>query len=190
MLRKLSCFCLAMVIISNLSANKIFAQCGEEITLKEMCNQSTDIIIAKIVSKNSYHSFDKKDVFTDVTLKVTKKIKGKFNANENMKIITYGGTIDGITTYVVGAPTFQINTSSILFLAEIKSKTTGKITNHRIIGSSQGKFDVVDDNNVKKIQRKSDYGTLILDESRNNLDLSHGKAINFDNFIKNITKYL
>lgn len=189
MLRKVFLSCLILLILSHLESIRVFAQ-NEELTLKEMCNQSTDIVIAKIVAKNSYYSFDKKDVFTDVTLKVTKKIKGKFKTNEEIKIKTYGGTIDGITTLIVGGPSFQENTSSVYFFEEKKSTKTGKIENHRIVGFSQGKFDIIEEKNEKKVKRDSGFTRFVLDDSGESLDFSHGKSFSLDNFIQQITKHL
>lgn len=50
MLRKVFLSCLILLILSHLESIRVFAQ-NEELTLKEMCNQSTDIVVAKIVAK-------------------------------------------------------------------------------------------------------------------------------------------
>lgn len=95
------------------------AQGEKQLTLKELCNFSSDIIIGKIIDKQSYRSLDSKHVYTDVKIKMEEIIHGKLRKEETIIMKVYGGNIDGKTVYVVGAPNYNVGTSSLFFLAVI-----------------------------------------------------------------------
>ena len=110
-----------LIILLLLFAGQSSASFIKAFTLEDLCNNSSDIIIASVVSKNSYYNSDKNRIYTDVFLKVEEKIKGNFQKQDLLKLKLYGGTVNGITTFVVGAPQFTIAEKTFLFLNERQS---------------------------------------------------------------------
>jgi hypothetical protein len=109
-------------------------------TLKEMCALSSDIVIARVISMKSYLRQEQRRIFTDVELEVDEMLKGQFEKRDRIRLIMYGGTVDGITTTVVGAADFTIGERSVLFLLARQSSQFGR--NFVVVGMSQGKFDI------------------------------------------------
>jgi hypothetical protein len=111
------------LITSTLS---IIAQ-TEEVTLDLLKNNSSDIVITKTKSIVSYKK-ESNRTFTDVIVEVIESIKGKFEAGNSIALTHYGGEIDGITTLVLGTPSFTMDEESVLFLTKIYSKNSPIIT--------------------------------------------------------------
>ena len=161
-----------------------------ELSLKDMCQKSSHIVVARTISVNSYLKPGQQRIYTDIVLEVTEKIKGQLQNQESLKLTVYGGTIDGITTLVVGAPTFTVGKQSVLFLLEKKSARSGQ--NHfTVVGLSQGKFNIFTDNktNTKKVVRDQLESPLRLEKDGNRLSLTNSQSITLTDFLNRIKNY-
>jgi len=162
-----------------------------EFSLKELCIISSDIIIARTISVNSYSELDQKRIFTDIQLEVSDKIKGQFQKQAQLKLTFYGGTVNGITTIVVGAPHFSVGEQSLLFLLEKQSARTGQ-NYHVVVGLSQGKFNIFTDEltNEEKVVRDQIAVPLQLEKNGSRLTLTNSQSIMLTNFINYINTYI
>jgi len=126
-----------VIMVALFGVISLYATTWLELTLKDLCEQSSDIIIAEVVSAQSYKEENR--IYTKVELGVIDKIKGRFRKFDKFNLTQYGGTVNGITTIVVGAPNFIVGEKSVLFLLERNSIRGGK--NFIVLGLSQGKFN-------------------------------------------------
>lgn len=162
-----------------------------EFSLKELSINSSDIIIARTISINSYSELDQKRIFTDIQLEVSDKIKGQFQKQDQLKLKFYGGTVNGITTIVVGSPQFSVGEQSLLFLFKKQSARTGK-DYFVVIGLSQGKFNIFTDGltNEEKVVREQMNVPLLLEKNGNRLTLTNSQSIMLTNLLNYIKTYI
>ena len=171
-------------------ARSLFATIMKELTLKELCTISSDIVIVEVVKKQSYLNENENRMHTRIDLKIVDKLKGQFEKNDQIGLTVYGGSINGITTVVVGAPVFTTGEKSILFLSERNSNTTGQ--NYSVVGMGQGKFDIVLDQitNEERIVRNEMGFSLQLEKDGNRMTLSPAEPAKLDDFLDFIRTYI
>lgn len=133
------------------------------LTLQELTRKSSDIIIGKVQSINCfYYNNDTTRIYTSVKVQADVTIKGNVDENEIVEIIFYGGTLNGVSTKVLGSSNYELGEETLLFLNERVSKKFGR--RFVVKGRSQGKFTIVND----EITRDSMYP---LPETKNGLIL-------------------
>ncbi len=181
---------ITIIILQILFVNQSITQ-NIELSLEQLCQNSKAVIIAETKSFYSYQSFDKKRVYTDITIEVKSSLKGDIKPNEKIKITYYGGTINGITTAVIGSPTFKKNQISILFLTEKKEFSPGYHF-YRIVGDSQGKFNVNSTiiGERKTVKREQINMPLKLNDTSERVKMDADQNIEFDSFISLIKSFI
>ena len=63
----------ALFFVTSLSATTMI-----ELTLKDLCDQSSDIVMVKVISAQSYLVKKENRIFTKIELEIIDKIKGQF----------------------------------------------------------------------------------------------------------------
>jgi hypothetical protein len=161
-----------------------------ELTLKDMCSVSSDIVITRAISIQSYLRSDQNRIFTDIQLEVNDVMKGQFQKGDQIKLTMYGGTVNGITTFVVGAPQFDFGKHSVLFLLESQSTHFGR--NFAVVGLSQGKFDIFVDQATQeeKVVRDQIHFPLQLEKGGLRLSLTSTQALPLSDFVKHIKTHV
>ncbi len=161
----------------------------KSLTLKELCTESSDIIIGTPVAISSHKSQNGKNVYSLIDISVEKTLKGNLEQNSVIRMPMFGGTIDGITTFAVGFPRFSTKVKSIFFLQE-KSEPIEALNGPQqiflITGLSQGKFDIVQDNREQILLRNYE-GSLKLENVGKVVSLSKENnvtAVRMISFIK------
>ena len=114
------------------------ALCGIMIPLsgQELADQSDIIITAEVVEQRSKLLEDERgrDIYTDVTLKPLKVLKGvQFSTDITIEVV--GGTFEGWKEVVSYSPSFETGEQCVLFL---------KSSPFRIVGGKQGKRTIKD----------------------------------------------
>ena len=160
-----------------------------ELTLKEMCNQSSHIIISRVNSVESYHVKEQNRIFTDIELSVNEVLKGDLKENQKVKLTVYGGTVGEITTFVVGAPNFRIGENSLLFLSETQSDKFGKVL--AVLGLSQGKFNIIvnPETGEEEVFRDQVQIALRLEKTGQYLDLTNQTPLKLREFLEKINQF-
>jgi hypothetical protein len=162
-----------------------------KLSLQELCQSSDHIILAKTIACKSYYKTAYKRIYTDVTLEVIDTFKGRLQKQEQLTITVLGGTVDGITTLVVGGPQYKINEKSIFFLVEQLSQSLKQYyfaTN----GWSQGKFDIITDaqTNEEKVIRKNTMLPLLLETNGDFLPIADSQSLGIAAFLQHINLYI
>lgn len=167
----------------------LYATTSRELTLKNLCEQSSDIVIVKVISAQSYLVKEKNRIFTKIELEVTDNLRGQFQKYDKFNLTIYGGTVNGITTIVIGASTFIIGEKSILFLSQRKSNGSGK--NFIVVGMAQGKFNLFFDPVTKeeKVVREKINIPLQLEKDGIRLPLTETQAMPLPDLINHIKAY-
>ncbi|MBO8153063.1 MAG: hypothetical protein DRP91_08745 [Candidatus Neomarinimicrobiota bacterium] len=160
-----------------------------ELTLKEMCCKSSHIVIARTTSVNSYLAPDRNRIYTEITLEIVNSIKGQLQPGNILRLNLYGGTVNGITTIVVGAPTFTVGELSLLFLSGGKSAQSGK-SHFTVYGLSQGKFNIYVDGKEKRVLRDNIELPILLEKNGEYLPLTSTQSIPLEEFLNLIEDYL
>jgi len=102
----------------------------EKLGLPELVSRSEYVVVAQAESAQSRHTG--KYIVTDVTLRITKSLKGSAQPGTTLTATHLGGTVDGVGLSVHGAPHFEIGKSVLVFLRRVSS---GDLN---VTGMSQG----------------------------------------------------
>jgi hypothetical protein len=159
------------------------------LTLKQLCNKSSDIITANVVSINSYGDPQQRWIFTDIELEVNETIKGNLKKQERLTLKLYGGTVNGITITVVGAPRLTVGEHTLLFL---KKRQSVKFSRYfTVVGLSQGKFNIFKNavTQEKMVVREQMQTPLQLETDGLELPLTDKKAIPLSVMLNHIRTY-
>lgn len=116
-----------------------------ELSLKELSERSTNIIIAKPLTIEYFTKPGTQNIYTDITLEVLENFKGNLERTELIKVVQFGGVMNGIKSFVVGTPQFSIDSACLLFLKKKSSLKDGK-KKFYVIGMAQGKYNIHIDN--------------------------------------------
>ncbi|MFQ5499363.1 MAG: hypothetical protein ACE5FH_06795 [Candidatus Zixiibacteriota bacterium] len=130
----------SMLICFAMAANAAMV----EQTIKQMADNSTDIVSARVVSVGSFWNEDKTFIFTSVTLDVKSPIKGNLAATSQIEVLVPGGVVDGTGLRVEHAPEFETGQDVIAFLSPQPQNR------YRVTAWEQGKFTVESGTVVKR----------------------------------------
>lgn len=160
-----------------------------ELSLKELCERSGDIIVGKVVSLNSYKSPNFSRTYTDIDIEIVEIIKGKLKGN--IRLTMFGGTVDGITTMMVGAPSFIPGEQSVFFLSNKPDKKTQNLK-YWVTGYFQGKFNIKRDEktNENMIFRDNFDNPLLLEKDGARLSITNSESMGLSEFIQYINNYV
>ncbi|MDD5766293.1 MAG: hypothetical protein PHW79_08640 [Candidatus Marinimicrobia bacterium] len=180
-------FSLVLFCLMKTSVN---ASTLSELTLKDLCDNSSDIVIAEVISRVSYLKKDEKRIYTTIKIHITEKLKGEITASEEISLKVIGGSVDGITTLVIGAPSFNVGEKSILFLNKIVAKNGDK--NYVVTGLSQGKFNIFSDSESKTDKVVRDHFGIPLKPEKDisPLFINDKESIQIQEFLDFVIKYI
>jgi hypothetical protein len=183
---KIFLFCMMIFILRvELNASTLI-----ELTLKDLCDNSSDIVIVNVVSIRSYLKEGEKRIFTRIEMQILDNLKGELNVSEKIILKVCGGSINGITTFVVGAPTFNVGDRSILFLSKtvlIDGNRTFLVT-----GLSQGKFNIFTDSETKTDKVVRDQIDIPLRPEKNAVPLyiTDKESLQLQDFLYHVKEYI
>ena len=123
---------LAIILVTMASVG---ATTLERLSMDQMIAQSTYIVRARIQGGTGILSG--RTIYTKFSLQVTEKLKGSSTAN--LDVLVPGGSANGLSQSVVGAPKLVANSEMVLFLWK---SPKGLI---HVIGMQQGAFDIQKD---------------------------------------------
>jgi len=127
---------LLLVFVVGMSNASIAKRMG----LGDLVKASSVIVGGRVQNIQSYYTPDKSMIFTDILINVEDVFKG---SSEKAIILTIlGGTVEGVTTTVVGSPRFCESESIVLFLNRFELMDVNQLKHYSLVGLSQGKFIV------------------------------------------------
>ena len=194
LLRHSPFFC-TLTLVVPLAVLCQLAICGQssgsivsQLSLEELVRQADIIVLGTCVEKKSDWDIERKRILTDIAIASERCFKEN-ECPPLIRIRQEGGTADGVTMTVTGAPQFELQERVIVFLEKTPSSY------YRVIGMAQGKFTILQGTEADKPQvtrdlrmlmllRKTDKGTLIEEHNE------PGKKVDLDTFISEIESYL
>jgi len=183
-MKSISSLKVMLLIFYSLLIVDISAFSGEKhYTFTELIIKSDLIVRGKVISLKSYKK-EKGRIYSDIVFRVTKTYKGQKIDNEEITFTFMGGTVDGITTFIIEYPQFIKNQESILFLNRY-SIEYNKQQKYVIAGLSQGKFNIYQDNKNNFIVRRDQfagYNIEIVKEGKGML-LNNSNHVSLNDFI-------
>lgn len=161
-----------------------------ELSLKELCEKSDNILLTRVLSTKSFLVEKEKRIFTNIEIEIKKAYKGILLPTDKLKFTVIGGTIAGATTFMIGAPSFRIDEESILFLSTVFLASNQK--NYVVQGLSQGKFNVNIDptSKTKVVTREKIETPLRLESDSSTIPLTAMNSISLTTFESLIKQYL
>jgi hypothetical protein len=161
-----------------------------ELTLKELCNKSSDIVMARINSTESYFNKEEKRIFTRIELEIINSIKGQTRSLERISMITIGGTVEGISTLVIGAPKYILGEQSLLFLYKVI--LPDKTSNYIVIGQAQGKYNISKESGTENdlVVRDQISLPLRLENGGEYLSMTDREAVTLKELLQQIKMYI
>jgi hypothetical protein len=107
---------------------------------------SSEIVIGTVEATRSYWSEDRRHIFTDVDVRVSRSLKGA--ATQRITLVQLGGEVDGVRYSIPGGPLFRSGEEALLF---VWRDGRGR---PQVNGLAQGKFDIErDDSGRATVQR-------------------------------------
>lgn len=162
----------------------------EKLTLRDLCERSSDIIAGRVLSAKSYFDQGTRRIFTKIEIEVTESMKGGTRPSDTIALSVLGGTVNGITTIVVGGPKFAVGERSILFMSKVN--TSSNAINYVVYGLAQGKFNLFVDQNtgIEKVIRDHVESPLHLERGGTQIALTDTKSVPSDDFLGLLRVYL
>jgi len=109
--------------------------------------QSQEIVVGTVESSRSYWNPGKTKIFTDVVLRVERRIKGQ--ESERITITQLGGVVDGVRVRVHATPAFAVGEEALIFAAK---DGRGRL---QLNGLAQGKFEIEHEGSERLVQRRT-----------------------------------
>jgi hypothetical protein len=128
---------LAGVVVSTV-ARPARASIVLALELPELVYRSDRVVLARVVSVRSAWDAAHEHIDTRVEIQVDETWKGGAAPSGRIVVTTPGGTADGITMRVIGAPRFSEGERAVLFLKGTPGAST-------VVGMAQGKRPILPD---------------------------------------------
>ena len=131
---RFSALAATLIVAAGVSA---FGSVFLRMDVQELRKASEAVVHARVSGLNSYWDSSHRMIFTDVTLEVKRRLHGL--AGAELVVRVPGGTVDGYTAEMPGAPEFDLDEEVVLFVSRWKDGAA------MVTGYSQGKARVVRD---------------------------------------------
>ena len=114
------------------------------LSIEELTNRADDVLIGEVTKIESRWSLDHKEINTFVTLHKPSHLKAVGGDAADTIVIVPGGTVDGMTSEAIGAPTFTVGEQVALFTITMAPARPQPIeATQWVLGLSQGKWNIV-----------------------------------------------
>lgn len=119
--------------------------------------------------KEFYEKENEKNIYTDIIIKVDKKIKNE-STPAVLIVRILGGQVGEDKMLVEDEAKFEIGENVLLFLTEEDPDTDNSAgTHYRISGMKHGKFSITDDNQAVRSDVPPEYQTIYLEKLLNSI---------------------
>ncbi len=157
----------AVLLVAGLATNAS-ATTFAEISLEELVAASPVIARGNVGKVESFWNADRTAIYTHVTLQVEDTLRGKV-ASEQIVVRLPGGTVNGVSQIVIGAPQLEAENEVVLMLEEAPSNQSARApaaSGYILIGLSQGVFDVAYDDKGAATVKSRMIGLMADTEAR------------------------
>lgn len=114
------------------------------LSLERLTGRSHIVVEGRVTARQSFWNRSRRRIFTRVTIRVTRSLKGRKRAGSTVTLHRLGGRMGRIVMRVLGAPRFRTGEDVVVFLT--RRRRTLYVT-----GMAQGKFTVKRDAAAGKV---------------------------------------
>lgn len=112
-------------------------------TVEQMGAESSDVVMGRVTSVQSYWNAQRTKIFTETVIAVDESYKG--SGEGTVRLVQLGGEVDGVRVTVHGALSWHEEEEVFLFLEPYEGET------YHVTGFSQGKFNIERDPDTGEI---------------------------------------
>ncbi|MGD1046101.1 MAG: hypothetical protein ABR936_12400 [Bacteroidota bacterium] len=175
--KKVSTLSFLCIVISFLLCQSAYATTMKRLGITELTKGSSHVVQCKIKTIKSSWNEERTLITTEIELDVSEVVKGTIS-EKTILLKMPGGTIDGRTTVVVGAPSFDVGEEVVLFLKRMDKRDVAARDQYGLVGLSQGKFSVQYDK-VKKttvaVSNARKFGLSLMPEQAGGTKIANEK---------------
>lgn len=131
-----------------------------KLSLQDLAEQSTDVVGATVISRQSQWNDEQNFIFTVVGLQITTVYTGGTSPGATVEVMIPGGEVDSIGLRVEHAPVFETGEQVIVFLRPLSPTVYG------VTGWEQGKYTVVNGRVQETDQSLSSFETSLREAVR------------------------
>jgi len=106
----------------------------QHVDTRELVRSSAEIVVGHVDDAHSYWNADHSKILTDVTIRVSRSIKGR--APDRLTLTQLGGEVGNVRYTIPGCPVFRPGEEALLF---VWRDSNGRA---QVNGLAQGKFDI------------------------------------------------
>lgn len=117
-----------------------------EISQEELVAQADAVVQGRVIEVQSFWNKQGTAILTEATVEVEETVLGRERAH--VRLVTFGGQVDGYVIEAHGFPTFQKGQRLLVFLEPQRKSEDGA---HRVLGYRQGEFEVRKDRQGREI---------------------------------------
>jgi hypothetical protein len=107
------------------------------ISQDELVSQAEAVVQGRVVEVSSFWNREGTAIMTEAVLEVEDTVLGPDRSH--VRLITFGGEVNGLVIEAHGFPTFRQGQRLLLFLEPARQKEAGA---HRVLGYRQGEFEI------------------------------------------------
>ncbi len=145
---------LALFLFVVLGTMQMVSAVAIQQTLKQLVDNSSDIVRGSVMEKESFWNEDKNYIFTRVTLQVEETLKGSQTVPSKVSVIIPGGEVGETGLGVEHAARFEVGEEVVVFLSPLDN------SDFMVAAWEQGKYTVengwIREKNVSYSQFKND----------------------------------
>jgi hypothetical protein len=112
-------------------------------TVEQMGAESSDVVLGRVTSVQSYWNAQRTKIFTETVIAVDESYKG--SGESTVRLVQLGGEVDGVRVTVHGALSWRSDEEVFLFLEPYEGSA------YHVTGFSQGKFNIERDSATGEI---------------------------------------
>ncbi len=105
-------------------------------SIGDLVTRSSDVFIGNVIDARSVWDGNQGEICTIVTLEVQSELKGRADDDGLVRLRVPGGRVGGFTETVIGAPTFAVDETVLVFVAD---RGDGLL---EVVGMAQGKYAI------------------------------------------------
>ncbi len=126
--------CLAILMVATSEASTF-----RRASLEALAESSDTIVVAEAIGSKSYWNADRSLILTDVDLRISEVVKGE-NRNRQVTATLPGGSVDGLTTVIVGGAALEPGRSYVVFLSSADLPGAARVLT--VKNHAQGVFEI------------------------------------------------
>ena len=152
-------------------------------SIEELTNNNATVILGDVLSVESYWNSTHTFIFSDVRIAIAETIKGRTPQDE-LVITLMGGTVEDVTTLIVGGPELAPGKTYLLFLGS--NILPGNTTVQTVRDHIQGVFDVIQTREGWRAISQANRHPLLADKQGATIPPGGSTGVPLDDIVRSI----